>query len=206
MKRSSYAFPEQHSPLVSVSFETQLGWIGFLGSPQGMTFLTFGHSDQGDALERLNFASHWEQAACGEEKRCADEMTVERADSTDFPLYDWMTAARELLIAYASGEPVDLTTIPIDLPVGTRFEQSVRDQLAKIGYGCTVTYGELAEQAGSPRAARAVGSVMSKNPIPLVIACHRVVGASGKLGGYSAPSGSSMKQRLLNMEQNVSYV
>ena len=73
-------------------------------------------------------------------------------------------------------------------------------QCRLIPYGQVLTYGELAERAGSPRAARAVGNVMRTNRFPLIVPCHRVVGAAGALGGYSAPTGLKMKRRLLRLE------
>ena len=69
----------------------------------------------------------------------------------------------------------------------------------EVGWGETVSYGELAEMAGRPRAARFVGNVMARNPIPILIPCHRVVAAGGRLGGYGA-SGTGTKRRLLALE------
>ena len=105
-----------------------------------------------------------------------------------------------LLREYAAGEPVDLSQAPLELPDATAFQQRVRTHLMKVGYGATISYGALAALAGAPGAARAVGTVMSTNPVPLVIPCHRVVGSGGRLGGYSAPTGLDLKRRLLRME------
>jgi methylated-DNA-[protein]-cysteine S-methyltransferase len=69
----------------------------------------------------------------------------------------------------------------------------------EVGWGETVTYGELAEMAGRPRAARFVGNVMARNPIPILIPCHRVVAAGGRLGGYGA-TGTDTKRWLLERE------
>ena len=85
-------------------------------------------------------------------------------------------------------------------PKLTAFQESVVLAIRAVGYGQTVSYGELAELAGYPRAARAVGTVMSTNPFPILIPCHRVVASGGKLGGYSAPQGLSLKESLLAME------
>jgi methylated-DNA-[protein]-cysteine S-methyltransferase len=68
-----------------------------------------------------------------------------------------------------------------------------------VGWGETVSYGELAEMAGRPRAARAVGNAMSRNPVPIVVPCHRVVTAGGRIGGYG-PSGVPTKRFLLALE------
>ncbi|TWT34448.1 methylated-DNA--[protein]-cysteine S-methyltransferase [Blastopirellula retiformator] len=108
-----------------------------------------------------------------------------------------------LLQQYAAGEPVDLTEIEIDLSGYPPFATRVYQQCRKIRPGTTLSYGELAAKAGSPNAARAVGSAMAKNRITLVIPCHRVVAAGGKLGGYSAPEGLPLKKRLLKLEQEA---
>jgi methylated-DNA-[protein]-cysteine S-methyltransferase len=78
------------------------------------------------------------------------------------------------------------------------FNRRVLAQLARVEYGTTTTYGDLAAMAGNPRAARAVGTVMNRNPIPIVLPCHRVVGANGKLVGYAG--GLERKERLLRLE------
>lgn len=176
-------------------FFTDLGWIGFQGSERGMTSLVFGHACR-EEVERILPAP----SDCSDDPEAGPNQR-QVAAARPFSQPTWMDAAEEQLIAYAAGEPVDLTAIPCDLPEGTRFEERVREQLFKIGYGQTITYGQLAEAARAPRAARAVGSVMARNPIPLVIPCHRVVAASGKLGGYSAAAGLTMKERLLHLEQ-----
>ena len=80
------------------------------------------------------------------------------------------------------------------------FQRRVLKQCRLIPYGRTMSYGELAAKAGSPRAARAVGNCMAANNIPLLIPCHRVVCSDGRLGSFSAPGGTSMKRRLLAME------
>jgi methylated-DNA-[protein]-cysteine S-methyltransferase len=78
------------------------------------------------------------------------------------------------------------------------YNQRVLAELARVEYGSTTTYGALAQQTGNPRAARAVGTVMNRNPIPIVLPCHRVVGANGKLTGYAG--GLDRKELLLRLE------
>ncbi len=89
----------------------------------------------------------------------------------------------------------------LDLNSMTTFGKKVLLACSKLEYGETVSYGELALRAGSPRASRAVGTVMSKNPLPIVIPCHRVISASGKIGGYT---GGLHKKRLLLAIENIS--
>lgn len=112
----------------------------------------------------------------------------------------WLTRAAEQIARYLDGEPLDLGDIPIRLGSQTPFQRRVREALRRVGYGETVSYAELAERAGAPRAARAVGSVMASNPLPLLIPCHRVIGSGGRLGGFSAPQGVALKRALLAME------
>jgi methylated-DNA-[protein]-cysteine S-methyltransferase len=88
--------------------------------------------------------------------------------------------------------------LPLDLRGTAPFAERVLGRLALVPYGETTTYGELAAQAGTPRAARAVGTVMNRNPIPIVLPCHRVIGASGSLVGYGG--GLERKERLLRLE------
>jgi len=84
-------------------------------------------------------------------------------------------------------------------PTGTPFQLNVLDQLKKIPYGETVSYGEIAARLGKPKAMRAVGAANGRNPIPVIIPCHRVIGASGKLTGFGG--GLPTKEALLKLEQ-----
>ena len=88
--------------------------------------------------------------------------------------------------------------LPVDLRVEAPFRQTVMRELARVPYGNVVTYGALAAKAGRPRAARAVGTIMNRNPVPIVLPCHRVVGATGNLVGYGG--GLERKEALLRLE------
>ena len=88
--------------------------------------------------------------------------------------------------------------LELDLRLAADFSRRVLDELALVPYGEVTTYGELARRAERPRAARAVGTVMNRNPIPIVLPCHRVVGASGSLVGYGG--GLDRKEMLLRLE------
>lgn len=87
--------------------------------------------------------------------------------------------------------------LPLDVR-GTPFQRAVWTQVARIPYGTTTTYGEIAHRIGRPRAARAVGGANSANPLPIIIPCHRVIGAGGALIGYGA--GLAVKAMLLQLE------
>jgi methylated-DNA-[protein]-cysteine S-methyltransferase len=109
--------------------------------------------------------------------------------------------AIDSVCALLAGEPADLTAIALDLSGAPEFEQRVYAALRAVPPGETVTYGELAERVGSPGAARAVGAAMGRNPIPIIIPCHRVLAGGGRSGGFSAPGGTATKFRLLQIEQ-----
>lgn len=105
--------------------------------------------------------------------------------------------AKDQLAAYFAG-----TLRQFDLPrdaSGTEFQKAVWDLLVQIPYGTTQSYGEIAEQLGRPTASRAVGAANGSNPLPIVVPCHRVVGANGTLTGYAG--GLDLKESLLGFEQ-----
>jgi methylated-DNA-[protein]-cysteine S-methyltransferase len=113
-----------------------------------------------------------------------------------------LAATRDQLAAYFAGELTDFD-LPL-APRGTDFQHQVWDELVKIGYGQTSSYGELAHRLGRTNAAsRAVGLANGRNPIPVVIPCHRVIGADGTLTGYAG--GVERKQLLLELEQDALF-
>jgi len=105
--------------------------------------------------------------------------------------------ARRQLEEYFEGRR-ERFELELDLRGLAPFAEHVLGELARVPYGTTTTYGTLAAQAGAPRAARAVGTVMNRNPVPIVLPCHRVVGASGALTGYGG--GLDRKVQLLRLE------
>jgi methylated-DNA-[protein]-cysteine S-methyltransferase len=108
-----------------------------------------------------------------------------------------VTAAVEQIDAYFAGNLKDFS-LPLD-PAGTEFQRRVWLALADIGFGATESYKELATRVGNPKACRAVGLANGRNPIPLILPCHRVIGANGSLTGYGG--GLALKQRLLDHER-----
>lgn len=101
---------------------------------------------------------------------------------------------------YAAGEKVDFSDTPLDLGRLPDFHRRAYALLIGVGYGQTVTYGDLARRLGDVGLSRAVGQAMGANPIPLIIPCHRVLASDGKPGGFSAPGGSISKLRMLTLE------
>jgi methylated-DNA-[protein]-cysteine S-methyltransferase len=104
-----------------------------------------------------------------------------------------------LLEKYFNGERVSFD-LPVDRSGFTLFQSAVYEAVARIPRGKVKSYGEIASQLGRPRSARGVGAAMAHNPLPIIIPCHRVVGVSGGLTGYSAPGGVMSKKWLLLME------
>jgi methylated-DNA-[protein]-cysteine S-methyltransferase len=109
-----------------------------------------------------------------------------------------VAAAVEQIAAYFNGDLKEFS-LPLD-PAGTDFQRRVWLALADIAYGATESYSQLAARVGNPKACRAVGLANGRNPIPLVLPCHRVIGANGSLTGYGG--GLALKKRLLDHEQN----
>jgi methylated-DNA-[protein]-cysteine S-methyltransferase len=113
-----------------------------------------------------------------------------------------LVEAQEQLKAYFAGELTEFT-LPLSVPGGSEFERAVWDQLRRIPYGEMHTYGEVAKAVGDAGAARAVGVACNRNPIPVIVPCHRVVGAGGKMVGFGG--GIPRKRHLLELEARVSF-
>ncbi len=105
--------------------------------------------------------------------------------------------AADQLAAYFKGE-LKAFNLAMDLK-GTPFQKQVWEELARIPYGETISYGQLADRVGNPKAARAVGMANKKNPIPIIIPCHRVIGKNGRLTGFGG--GIDIKAKLLELEK-----
>jgi methylated-DNA-[protein]-cysteine S-methyltransferase len=102
---------------------------------------------------------------------------------------------------YFAGQETDFSDVRLDLGGEDAFFARIYEALRRVGWGRTTTYGALAKEVGAPReAARDVGEAMAKNPAPLIIPCHRVLAAGGKVGGFSAPGGATTKMRMLELE------
>jgi len=169
------------APQVS-TFQTDMGWFGLLGHGRAIVALTIGHCTNNEVRSAIRHRLGLDSA---------DPDPVES---------DWNPELRSRLVRYARGENVDFTDCNIRLPQLTAFQKRVLDSTRKIPYGKTLSYAELADKAGSPQAARAVGNVMASNRVPILVPCHRVVASDGKLGGFSAPQGTDLKRRMLEME------
>ena len=111
---------------------------------------------------------------------------------------------QEQITAYFEGACVNFSPdIPVVLDGFSRFRGSVLTACRDIKFGQTISYSELAKKVGWPAASRAVGSALAKNPLPLIIPCHRVVRSDGKMGGFSAPGGVTLKKKMLELERQA---
>jgi len=172
-------------------FDTALGTMGIAWTPRGITRLQLPGRDPADT-ERLLTAvrNGFPRPECA----AGAGVRLERL------LPPKIAAAVALLRRYATGEPADLASIPVDLPHVSDFRRDVYRAARRVAHGEVLTYGELAERAGHAGAFRETGAAMGTNPVPLLVPCHRVLAAGRKPGGFSAPGGVETKMRLLALE------
>jgi len=163
-------------------FETPIGPCGISWSAQGITGLQFPGSDANETLAEL--ARRFPQAGVAEPP-------------------DFVVAAIAAIVGLLEGADDDLTSIPLDPSHIPPFNQRVYDVTRAIPPGQTLTYGEVAAAIGEPGAARAVGRALGENPYPIIIPCHRVLAAGGKMGGFSGTGGVVTKRRILAIESRA---
>ncbi len=132
----------------------------------------------------------------------ADRLMHRRAPGAEPGLPpEGVAAVIEAAKRYFAGEEMDFAHVRVDLAGQDAFFAQIYGALRRVGWGRTTTYGALAKEVGASRErARDVGEAMAKNPMPLIIPCHRVLAAGGKIGGFSAPGGSKAKARMLELE------
>ena len=159
-------------------FETKLGFAGIAWSDDGIVRFRLPDPDRASAARQ--FAGN--------------------AESQSPPPH--VAAVIDEAERYFSGARVDFASVALDLNGIDLFRRTIYDALRTVSFGETVTYGELAKRAGidAPQAAQDVGVAMARNPVPLIIPCHRVLAAGGKLGGFSAPGRTDTKEKMLALE------
>ena len=161
-----------------ITFSTDMGWIGILSSAKGLVGTTLPQRSAQEACQLLG-------------------NSVNQATWSPHPFKDLM----ERLRTYFSGHKVAFPD-KLDLFRATHFQREVWEITRLIPYGETRSYAWVAEQIKRPEAMRAVGQALSKNPLPIIVPCHRVVASDGKLGGFSG--GVEMKRYLLSLEASTS--
>jgi methylated-DNA-[protein]-cysteine S-methyltransferase len=160
-------------------FDTAIGRCGIAWSERGIAAVQLPERDEQATRSRLLH-------------RCPDG--VEAAPPPD------VGEAIDGITRLFLGEPVDLTSLVLDLAGVPAFHRRVYDVARTIPPGATLTYGDIAARLGDASAARAVGQALGRNPFPIIVPCHRVLATSGQLGGFSATGGSATKRRLLTIE------
>ena len=160
-----------------VIFCSRWGWFGLWGGERGLLRMSLPIGDRDKAKRVL--------------------LKGIEAASYDKRLFPELVAG---IRAYFEGDCVDFADILVELDGLSGFSEQVLITCRQVGYGRTVSYGRLAELVHRPGAGQAVGNVLAKNPVPLIIPCHRVIRSDGKIGGFSAPGGISLKQRMLELE------
>ena len=161
-------------------FRTQWGWFGILGGEQGLvrTYLPVAHKE--GVQSRL----------------LSDFPGAERAKKA-------FSVLQKLIEDYYEGSAVDFGGVEICLDGLSEFQQTVFTALRTISYGNTISYNKLAKLANSPRAARAIGTIMAQNPLPLIVPCHRVIKADSTPGQFSSSGGTKTKIRMLELEKSL---
>ncbi len=172
--------PSVSRPLAWSIFESPIGWIGICGNSEGVRRTVIGHASPAALMQII---------------RTSDEQAVEA---------DWCPELRERICGAVSGQAADFRDVMITAEWSTAFQRDIIASLRTISWGQTVSYAELATLAGRPGAARAVGQVMARNPLPLIVPCHRVLASGGGIGGFSAPTGLDLKRTLLAVESGRS--
>ncbi len=159
-----------------VTFNTDIGWIGLLSSKGGLVRTTLPQPSAPEARQLLG-----------------DSLAAWSPYLFDDLIQRFKDYFRGHRVAFPDR---------LDLSAATTFQRRVWESTRLIPYGDTRSYIWIAEQIGKPKAARAVGQALAKNPLPIIIPCHRVLASSGKLGGYSG--GVEMKKKLLHLEAAAS--
>jgi methylated-DNA-[protein]-cysteine S-methyltransferase len=160
-------------------FDTNAGRCGVAWGPLGLTAVQLPEADDGTTVARL-----MEQVP--DARPMAPPGSVQEA--------------LDQIVALLNGEASDLSSVELDMTEVPPFHRRVYQLIRTIAPGETMSYGEVATLLGSSGAARAVGQAMRRNPFPLVVPCHRIVAAGGKLGGFSANGGLATKVHLLALE------
>jgi methylated-DNA-[protein]-cysteine S-methyltransferase len=164
-------------------FDTAFGTLGLAWSAQGLTRVLLPEAEPAQTRERL-----------------LRGLAADAELGPGEPPPAFVQQAIDAMRAHLGGQPQHLREVPLDLSRAGPFEQRVYAAARALDPGRTCSYGELALRIEDPSALRAVGQALGHNPWPLVVPCHRVLAAGGRLGGFSAPGGSETKRRLLVLE------
>ena len=161
--------------------ETPIGACGIAWSSRGIVGLQLPEATADATRTRTRLRRRW-------------------ADATESAPPAGVQRAIDRVLALLAGGPVDLGDIPLDLETAPEFHRKVYEIARTIPPGQTMTYGEIAKKLGVPHESREVGQALGRNPVAIIVPCHRVLGADGKMGGFSANGGVATKRRILEIE------
>lgn len=180
-------FPVKAQPVCTyASFPTRLGWVLAVSTHKGICLLRFMGQKQPSPMELEKTLLE----ANGAHETCDPKMTP-HLEQTESALHEYLDHGKIL------------PAVPLDFSRGTPFQISVWSTLCQIPHGETRTYGQVALALGKPGAARAVGQACGRNPVAVLVPCHRVVAFGGKAGGYSG--GLHIKRALLQLERGQHF-
>lgn len=169
--------------------QLEKGFVGVSWTDQGLWELTFCRSTREEAAQDLQWGSK-------KERICTPGAIAVAAEQ----IGRWRETLLQELTDYYAGQPMTFS-VPVDWRGYTEFQCRVLQHCAEIPAGMVTSYGKLAQEVGSPKAARAVGGAMHDNRTPIVVPCHRVVGAKGQLVGFGG--GLLLKEQLLALEKRI---
>jgi methylated-DNA-[protein]-cysteine S-methyltransferase len=168
-------------PIKYAIFPTKWGYFGLAATPKALLRTCL----PGPGYEEIK-------------ARLLKDLPAARFDRTLFK------PVQKRICAYFDAETIEFgPDIPLDLTGLTPFQAAVLTACRQLQFGRTTTYGQLAKKLSRPAAARAVANALARNPLPLIIPCHRVLCANGSLGGFSAPGGTELKAGLLRHERHI---
>jgi O-6-methylguanine DNA methyltransferase len=156
------------------------------------------------ATDRGIVAAGWEADAAAFARELTARLQVETVELDDAPPDDPAAAALRAALptieTMLQGRPADPGAITVDLADRPAFDQRVLGEVRRVGWGATASYGDIAKRVGMPRAARAVGGALGRNPISLLIPCHRIIAGDGTLGGYGGTGWLDRDRQLSRKE------
>ena len=161
-----------------ITFRTPYGWCGIVSGANGIKRIILG--DESSSVVKNSIRSLYPSVKHEED--------------------NLLRSMKDLLVKYFDGEVICMD-VPLEFPKASPFQMKVWKEVKIIPYGDIKTYSWLGKKLLRPGSSRAVGNALAKNPLPLIIPCHRVVRSDGKLGGFSLPGGILLKKKLIDLEK-----
>lgn len=177
-----------------IVFQIKYGWIAISSTYRGLCSLIL--PEYNDILVKKKLVATLN-------RKYVESIEFEKIDDVNECYFDseaqyFLKKTREELLSYFDGKEV-IFSVPVDLEGYTQFQKNVWKAVCKISYGYTCSYGYIAQCIGKPTASRAVGQALKRNPLPIIIPCHRVISSDGSIGGFSGEN--YWKEILLSLEK-----